>query len=145
MSRDLYSGSHNVYDCVYHLEWCPKYRFNVFGKASSKADMEAILKQIAAEHGMVVEELAVMPDHVHIVVRAKPSMSLSKATQLLKGRSSYEFFQKHPLMRLRYRKGHFWAPSSCYLTTGSVDLERTKAYVRNQSDIHQATLAKWAN
>ena len=145
MRTDLVSGSHSVYDCVYHLEWCPKYRFNVLGKESSKVDMEVILKQIAAEHEMIVEELAVMPDHVHIVVRAKPSMSLSKATQLLKGRSSYEFFRKHPNMRLRYRKGHFWAPSSCYLTTGSVDLERTRAYVRNQSDIHQATLAKWAN
>ena len=105
--------------------------------------MEAILMETAAEHGIKVEELAIMPDHIHIVVRVKPSMSLSKATQLLKGRSSYEFFRKHPNMRLRYRKGHFWAPSSCYLTTGRVDLERTKEYVRNQSDIHQATLSKW--
>jgi len=107
--------------------------------------METILKQIAKEHEMVVEELAVMPDHVHIVVRAKPSMSLSKATQLLKGRSSYAFFRKHPNMRLRYKRGHFWAPSSCYLTTGDVDLERTKEYVRNQQDIHQKTLSCWGN
>ena len=107
--------------------------------------MEAILKQIAAEHQMVIEELAVMPDHVHIVVRAKPSMSMSKVTQLLKGRSSYEFFRKHPNMRLRYRKGHFWAPSTCYLTTGSVDLDRTRAYVRNQSDLYQATLNNWSS
>jgi len=127
------------------LEWCPKYRFNVLGKESSKADMEAILQGIAVEYGMCIVELAVMPDHIHIVVRVKPSMSLSKAAQLLKGRSSYEFFRKHPFMRLRYRKGHFWAPSSCYLTTGEVDLERTKAYVRNQSDIHQATLSNWTS
>ena len=143
MSRNLISGSHSVYECVYHLEWCPKYRFNVLRKESSKADMEAILKQIATEYDLRIDELAVMPEHVHIVVRAKPSMSLSKVTQLLKGRSSYEFFRKHPNMRLRYRKGHFWAPSTCYLTTGVVDLERTRAYVRNQLDIHQAMLSKW--
>ncbi len=145
MSRDLVSGAHSVYECVYHIEWCPKYRFNVLRKESSKTDMETILRETAAEHGMRIEELAVMPDHVHIMVRVKPSMSLSKATQLLKGRSLYEFFRKHPNMRLRYRKGHFWAPSSCYLTTGSVDLERTRAYVRNQQDIHQATLANWSS
>ena len=145
MKRDLVSGAHSVYECVYHMEWCPKYRFNVLKKESSKVDMEAILQQIAVEYGMRVEELAVMPDHIHIVVRVKPSMSLSKATQLLKGRSSYEFFRKHPNMRLRYRKGHLWAPSSCYLTTGSVDLERTREYVRNQQDIHQATLANWGS
>ena len=89
------------------------------------------MQKIAVEYGMQVDELAVMPEHVHIVVRAKPSMSLSKVMQLLKGRSSYEFFCKHPNMRLRYRKGHFWASSTCYLTTGVVDLERTRAYVRN--------------
>jgi len=144
MKRDLSSASHSVYDCVYHIEWCPKYRFNVLRKESSKADMEGILQEIAVEHDMFIEELAVMPNHVHIVVRTKPSMSLSKATQLLKGRSSYEFFRKHPNMRLRYRKGHFWAPSSCYLTTGAIDLERTKKYVRNQQDIHQATLSSWS-
>ena len=62
MNRDLSSGSHSVYDCVYHLEWCPKYRFNVLGKESSKSDMEVILKQIAVEYEMVVEALAVMPN-----------------------------------------------------------------------------------
>ena len=112
-------------------------------KEENRKDMEAILRSIAAEKGMKVDELAVMPDHVHVVVRVKPSMSLSKATQLLKGRSSYEMFRKHSGFRQRYRKGHFWAPSSCYLTTGVVDLERTKEYVRNQRDIHQATLKSW--
>jgi len=144
MKRDFVSGSHSVFECVYHIEWCPKYRFNVFGKKSSRRDMEAILKEIAKVHGMIVVELAVMPDHVHIVVKVKPSMSLSKVTQLLKGRSSYEFFRKHPNIRLRYRKGHFWVPSSCYLTTGVVDLERTREYVRNQVDIHQTNLENWS-
>lgn len=116
MSRDLISGSHSIYDCVYHIEWCPKYRFNVLRKESSKADMEAILIETAAEHDMAVVELSVMLDHIHIVIRVKPNMSLSKAMQLLKGRSSYEFFRKHPNTRLRYRKGHFWAPSNCHLT-----------------------------
>lgn len=140
-TRDLVSGAHSVYECVYHIEWCPKYRFNVFRKEGSKEDMETILRQIAAEYEMQIEELAVMPDHVHIVVHVKPSMSLSKATQLFKGRSSFEYFKKHPSLRMRYRKGHMWAPSSCYLTTGVVDLERTKEYVRNQVNIHQTNLS----
>ena len=140
MTRDLISGAHSVYECVYHIEWCPKYRFNVLGKESHKQDMEDILQCIAVEYGMRVEELAVMPDHVHIVVHVKPCMSLARAAQLLKGRSSFEFFKKHPNMRLRYRKGHFWAPSNCYITTGSVDLDGTKEYVRNQQDIHQTRL-----
>jgi len=63
IKRNLVSGAHSVYECVYHIEWCPKYRFNVLRKESSKADMEAILRETAAEHGMRIDELAVMPDH----------------------------------------------------------------------------------
>ncbi|MDD5148372.1 MAG: transposase [Candidatus ainarchaeum sp.] len=55
---NLVGGSHSVYDCIYHLEWCPKYRFTALRKESSKADMETILKQVASEHEMIIEELA---------------------------------------------------------------------------------------
>jgi putative transposase len=138
--NDLVSGAHSVFQCVYHIEWCPKYRFNVLGKPSHKEDMEAILQNIATEHDMQIEELAVMPDHVHIVVHVQPSVSLAYATQLLKGRSSYEFFKKHPNLRKRYWDGHFWSKGKFYRSVGSVDLKTTKEYVKNQVDIHQAIL-----
>jgi putative transposase len=141
--NDLMSGAHAIYQCVYHIEWCPKYRFNVFRKESHRADMEAILRGIAKEKDMKIEELAIMPDHVHIVVHVKPSVSLGKATQLLKGRSSYEMFRKHPNLRNRYWSGHYWSPGKFYRSVGSIDLEQTKEYVRNQEDIHQTKISAY--
>ncbi len=139
--NDLMSGAHARFQCVYHIEWCPKYRFNVLGKESHKEDMEAILRKIAQEKDMQIEELAVMPDHVHVVVHVAPSISLAKATQLLKGRSAFEFFKMHPNMRKRYWEGHFWSKGKFYRSVGSVDLQTTKEYVRNQFDIHQTQLS----
>ncbi len=141
--NDLVSGAHAIYQCVYHIEWCPKYRFNVFRKEGSKEDMENILQQIAKEHKMRIEELAVMPDHVHMVVHVNPEISLAKATNLLKGRSSYEYFKKHPNLRNRYTKGHMWSRGKFYRSIGSVDLETTKQYVKNQEDIHQTNLSAY--
>jgi len=40
----------------------------------------------------------------------------------LKGRSAYELFKKHPNLRLRYPKGHFWSRGSFDRTIG-VDIE----------------------
>ena len=145
MNQDFSSISHAKGQWLYHIEWCPKYRFNVLRKESSKKDMEDILKQAASDYKMSVLELAVMPDHVHIVVGVPPSMSLSKAANLLKGRSSYEFFKKHPNMRLRYPKGHFWSRGKFYRTVGDVDLETTRSYVRNQDDIHQTKMSNFIN
>ena len=143
MNSDLVSGAHALFQCVYHIEWCPKYRFNVLRKQSHRGDMEKILRKIAEEKDMRIEELAVMPDHVHVVVHVKPSMSLGRATQLLKGGSSYEMFRKHPNLRLRYRGGHYWSPGKFYRSVGSVDLEKTKQYVREQDDIHQTRLCAY--
>ena len=138
--NDLTSGAHALFQCVYHIEWCPKYRFNVFKKEGSKENMETILRRIAEKHDMKIEELAVMTDHVHIVMHVKPGVSLSKATQLLKGGSSYEYFKKHPNLRNRYRKGHMWSRGKFYRSVGTIDLQTTKQYVRNQFDIHQTKL-----
>lgn len=79
-----------------------------------------------------------MPDHVHMVVAVPPSISLSKALQLLKGGSSYEFFHLHPEFRLRYPKGHLLSPGKFCRSIGDVDLETTKNYVREQAG--QSTL-----
>ena len=140
---DLTSGAHALFQCVYHIEWCPKYRFNVLRKQEHRRDMETILRRIARKKDMGIEELAVMPDHVHIVVHVKPSMSLGKATQFLKGISSREMFLKHPNLRLRYRKGHYWSPGKFYRSVGSVDLETTKNYVKEQEDVHQTRLCAY--
>jgi putative transposase len=144
MKNDFSSVSHAKGQWIYHIEWCPKYRFNVFRKDSHKTDMEDILKKISSEYEMKIEELAVMPDHIHIVVQVPPSMSLSKAANLLKGRSSYEFLRKHENLRNRYKKGHMWSRGKFYRTVGDVDLDKTRWYVRYQIDIHQRTLAEYA-
>ena len=141
----LKSVAHAKGQWTYHIEWAPKYRYNMFRKETSKQDMENILKKIAVEKGITIIELAVMPDHVHVIAEIPPQLSLSQATQFLKGKSSYEFFRMHPNVRLRYPKGHFWSKGKFYRTIGDVDLNTTKNYVRNQVDIHQTTLTRFAN
>ena len=46
-----------------------------------------------------------MPEHIHMSVEAPPSISQSKALQLLKGNLSYRLFKAQPKFRLRYPQG----------------------------------------
>lgn len=142
MNSNLYSH-HHIKGCwEHHIEWCPKYRFNALRKQSIKEDCEAILNQIAREREWEILELAVMPDHVHVVLRTHKPMNPSDILFYLKGRSSYELFRKHPNLRLRYPKGHLWAGGNFCRTVGA-DLDVVRNYVRNQHDIHQTNLDKW--
>jgi len=139
----IVGGSHHIGQAVYHLEWCPKYRYKMFRKDKNKKLCEEILKEVAERHGIEIIELSVMPDHVHLIVSIPPTMSLSKAFQLLKGASSYELFKREPKFRLRYPKGNFWSTGKFYRSVGDVDLETTKSYVQRQEEIHQAKLSQY--
>lgn len=134
---NLNSGAHIKYQLVYHVEWVPKYRYRIFGNEILRYDYETIVRIVAWQHGMDILEITAMPDHVHAVVIAPPTMSVSKMAQILKGGSSYEFGNLHPNIRLRYPKGHMLSPGKFVRSVGSVDLETTKNYVRKQSLDHK--------
>ena len=108
------------------------------GKGNKKL-CEDILHEVAARHNIGMIELSVMPDHIHTVVLIPPTMSVSKALQLLKGASSYELFRRQPLFRYRYARGSFWSPGKFYRSVGDADTETVLEYVRNQR-LQQASL-----
>jgi len=129
---DLISGSYSVGQNLYHLEWCPKYRYKMFMKEENKKLCEDILKEVAKKHKMKMEELSVMPDHIHAVVGIPPTMSVSKSLQLLKGASARELFKRRTYFRCRYPRGHFWSPGKFYRSVGDADTETVIKYVRDQ-------------
>jgi putative transposase len=113
------------------------------GKKNKKL-CEDILHEVAARHNIGMIELSVMPDHIHTVVLIPPTMSVSKAMQLLKGASSYELFRRQPLFRYRYANGSFWSPGKFYRSVGDADTETVLEYVRNQR-LQQASLDGFPN
>ena len=137
---ELKHYSHKVGVNVHHLEWCTKYRYKMFKQDKYKKLAEEILRETAQRHKMIIRELFVMPEHVHMSVEAPPSMSQSKALQLLKGNLSYKLFRANENFRLRYPKGHFFSPGAYAGSVGHNTVEVVDNYVKNQIDIHQTKL-----
>jgi putative transposase len=104
-------------------------------------DCEEAIRKVADRHGIVIKEIGVMPDHVHVVVTAPPEMSTSKIIGLLKGGSSYELFRMHEKFRLRYPQGHFWGRGYFYRTVSEVDEETVREYVREDNSQKQRRLS----
>jgi len=133
--------AHKVGVNVHHLEWCTKYRYRMFRQEKYKKLAEQLLQEIALNHHMHIRELFVMPEHIHMSVECPPSMSQSKALQLLKGGLSYRLFRANENFRLRYPQGHFFSPGGLANSTGYTTVDVVDNYVRNQQDIHQTSLA----
>lgn len=133
---DLYSHNHQKGYWEYHLEWCPKYRKKIFADELLRQDCEQILRDVASTKGVKLEELAVMPDHVHAIAVTSKPLSLSELEFYLKGCSSYKLLKKHPELRKQYWGGHFWSRSTFSRTVG-LDGDKARRYVRHQHDVHQ--------
>lgn len=58
----------------YHFVFCPRYRRKVLIKDVDRRFRE-ILQEICDEYSLMIVDLEVMPDHVHLFVYALPSIS----------------------------------------------------------------------
>ena len=141
---ELVSSSHSIGQNMYHLEWCPKYRYNMFKRERNKKLCEDVLHEVAKRHKIEITELSVMSDHIHLVVGIPPTMSVSKALQLLKGASARELFKRRTYFRCRYPRGHFWSPGKFYRSVGDTDAETVLQYVRDQR-LEQTSLSDFPN
>jgi putative transposase len=130
--EEFISHSHSIGNNIHHLQWCTKYRYSMFRKQKHAEFCKDVIHIVARRHGIVVLELAVMPDHIHAIVQLPPEMSQSKAVQLLKGASSHELFRLVPNMRLRYPKGNLWGRGNFKDSVGRLTTEIAKKYVREQ-------------
>ena len=136
MNFEYSRNNHSVGDSIWHMEWCPKYRYKMFRKLEYKSLITACIRKAAHEHDIEIKEINVMPDHLHCITKIPLTMTPSRALQLLKGRSAYLFFRNHPKARLRYPKGHLWSRGKFASSIGFSDIAKTTSYIQNQEIKH---------
>ncbi len=124
--------AHKVGTNVHHLEWCTKYRYKLLRQEKYKNLCEGFIREVAARHGIGIRAIGVQPEHVHISAELPPSMSQSKALQLLKGGSSYLMRKTQPKFRLNSRES-FWSPGAYAGSVGHNTVETVDAYVGIQA------------
>lgn len=102
------SSSHVYYRCQYHIVWTPKYRLKILKSNIAKELYKSIYIYSHMKNCKVVE-LNVQIDHVDLVVRLPPSLSISGYMGFVKGRTAIRLFNKFPYLRKKKLWGnHFW-------------------------------------
>jgi len=124
-------GSHTVWDCKYHLVWTTKYRYQVLGGEVGHRCRE-LLREIAMSKEMIVYAGSINRDHVHMLIGIPPQLSVSRAVQYLKGKSSHRLLSEYKALRKRYWGQHLWARGYWVASSGNVTDEVWKDYIKNQ-------------
>ena len=78
------------------------------------------LRETTRAHAMVVHAGSINRDHVHMLLSIPPSLSVSRAVQYLKGRSSHKLLAEFASLRKRYWGQHLWARGYWVASSGNV-------------------------
>ena len=125
--------SHVIWHCQYHIVWVPKYRYKVLTGKIGEEVRKTIIVQ-SERLGCEIVELNVQVDHVHLLIKVPPKVSVSALMGVMKGKSAIRVFSKFPELKQRpYWGNHFWAEGYCVDTVG-LNSEMIQKYVRYQED-----------
>jgi len=128
---EYWKGAHTKHKVMYHIVWIPKYRRRVL-KGEIATRIGELIQECAEVNRWQVNEINIRPDHVHILIQLRLDMSVSKAVQLLKGKSSRKIRKEFPKLEEFYWGNNFWATGFFVETVGRLSEDAIKKYIENQ-------------
>jgi putative transposase len=128
------SGSHSKYNLKYHLVWITKYRRSFLtGELATR--LQHILADIAHEYGFKIIAQEVMPDHVHMLIEARPTDTPVRIVQILKSVSARKMREEFLgiIQQHIWRQGTFWAAGYYIASVADrVTTDVIQEYIKNQ-------------
>ena len=130
----LRRAAHCVYDCWYHLVWTPKKRRKILvGRVASR--LEEMFVEFGEEWDIVVEQLHIGEDHVHLYVNFPPRLSVSRVVNILKSLTGIQVFREFPELRAKMVGGKLWEEGYFVRTVGSgVDETMVRRYIQRHEE-----------
>ena len=102
MTRKFQRLSHTIYECKYHIVFCPKCRYRIFRDEIEEYTRQQIDRLCQRKDKVEVLELKVQHDHVHLVISIPPKYSVSDIMGYLKGKLAMQLFQRYDRLGRRY-------------------------------------------
>ena len=128
MKTDIERLSHTTWNCKYHIVFAPKYRRKVF-YGSKRLEIVKILKELCRWKEVEILEGEACPDHIHILVKIPPKISISGFMGFLKGKSSLMIYERWSNVKYQYRNREFWCKGYYVDTTGK-NTEKSRSILK---------------
>ena len=129
-NADESSLSHTKWNCMYHIVFIPKYRRKaIYGKL--RKDIGAYLRRLCNYKNVEIIEAHACIDHIHMLVKIPPTLSISQFMGFLKGKSALMIFDNHANLKYKYGQRTFWA-KGYYVSTVGLNKQTIKKYIQNQ-------------
>ena len=96
-----------------------------------KQDIANILSMLCKRKSVEIVEAEICPDHVHMLVKIPPSLSVSSFVGYLKGKSTLMIFERHANLKYKYGNRHFWC-QGYYVDTVGKNKKVIEEYIKKE-------------
>ena len=131
MTRKFQRLSHSIYECKYHIVFCPKYRLRILKDEIAEYTKQQVYQLCRQKDKVEVLELNVQADHVHLIVSIPPKYAVSNFVGYLKGKLAIKLLNQYEPVKRKYWGRHVWSRGYCVSTIG-LDEEKIRKYVKWQ-------------
>ncbi len=111
------TASHAVFDLSHHLVMSTRWRKGIFSSGAGRALTDYWLR-VAARRRFAIDQVSTVPDHIHLIVRIVPSMSIEECALLLMNNGQYFMAKNYPQLLIEARVDQLWQTSAYAGTCG---------------------------
>ena len=110
--------------------WIPKYRRQAL-YAELRKHLGPVLRELARQREVVVEEGHLQLDHVHMLLSIPPKYAVAQVLGYIKGKSAIHIARSYLGRRQNFTGQHFWA-RGYYVSTVGRNEAAIREYIRKQ-------------
>lgn len=110
-------ASHAVFELSHHLVLSSCERKGVFDSTVGKALCDYWLR-VALKHEFAIDQISVIPDHIHLIVRILPITSIEECALSLMNNSQHFVGKNYPHVLIEAGINQLWEPSAYAGTCG---------------------------
>jgi putative transposase len=128
---DLNRRRHSVSALHVHLVFVTKYRRKVFDRDALNR-IKKLFADICLQVNADLVEMDGERDHVHLLVRYPPALSIGTLVRRLKGATSRLLRLARPDIAQRFRNGVLWSPSYFATSCGGAPIAVIRQYIEQK-------------
>jgi putative transposase len=111
------TARHASFDLNHHLVLSTCQRKGIFNSSLGRVLSEYWLR-VAAKHTFAIDQISIVPDHIHMIVRIVPSMSIEECALLLMNNGQHFVWKEYPQVFIEAGINQLWQPSAYAGTCG---------------------------
>lgn len=115
----ILSADHACFDLSHHLVFSTKQRKGVFTSTVGAALAHYWLR-VAAKGGFAIDQISIVPDHLHLIVRIVPKLSIEAVALLLMNNGQYFIGKRYPDLLIVNGMDQLWNASAYAGTCGDL-------------------------